>query len=151
MSVTSQDSEDKLNTELNLVPFIDLLSSLVLFLLITAVWMQIGTIPASVESKGKSRVAVNENTRVQIHMTVKGIDLSWPPAVTGPKPRFLKPVAGGFDYDQLLAVLELAAKKNTSPIVVAVSSEDAVAYGQVIQAIDTAKKAGFGSVALSTN
>ena len=34
----------ELNAELNLTPFIDLLSTMVCFLLITAVWIEIGTV-----------------------------------------------------------------------------------------------------------
>ena len=49
-----EGSGDRLNTELNLVPFIDLLSSLVLFLLVTTIWMQVGTITVSADSQGKA-------------------------------------------------------------------------------------------------
>lgn len=38
------DSNEKLNFDLNLVPFIDLLSVLIIFLLLTAVWVNIGAI-----------------------------------------------------------------------------------------------------------
>ena len=42
------------NAELNLVPYIDLLSTLICFLLITAVWQQISSLPASGQAPSDS-------------------------------------------------------------------------------------------------
>jgi biopolymer transport protein TolR len=145
--VSSDNGGDNLSVELNLVPFIDLLSSLVLFLLVTAVWLQVGTIPASVESKGKSRVSLTEQNRVMIHMTSKGVQLTWPGNYAGKNrlPRQLP-----LDGPKLLDTLTIAAKDLASSVV-AVTSDDLVEYGMVVQAIDMAKKAGFTTVALGTN
>ena len=41
---TGLGKKKELNAELNLTPFIDLLSTMVCFLLITAVWIEIGTV-----------------------------------------------------------------------------------------------------------
>src|SRR5947209_3686170 len=73
-------STNGLNVELNLVPFIDLLSALVLFLLLSAVWIQISAIQAGVDSKGKKSAAQGTpvNDRLNIVVNAKGIDLEWP-------------------------------------------------------------------------
>src|SRR6185436_16819046 len=44
----------KVNSELNLVPFIDLLSTLICFLLITAVWQQISVVSTNTSSTTSS-------------------------------------------------------------------------------------------------
>src|SRR4051812_39571420 len=77
MAGVSQDQDDSLNVELNLVPFIDLLSSLVLFLLITAVWMQIGTVPVDVESKGRGQAPPSPSQTLFVHVKNKVYELNW--------------------------------------------------------------------------
>ena len=149
---SSERDESKLNVELNLVPFIDLLSSLVLFLLVTAVWLQVGTIPASVESTGKARFASNEETRLTVRLTPQGFQLSWPSAISAKLklPKTVAKVGNAFDLSKLEEALLLFPKSKTMPLA-AVTSEDSVEYGLVVETIDTLKKSGFTSVALSTN
>ncbi|MBK9294700.1 MAG: biopolymer transporter ExbD [Oligoflexia bacterium] len=149
MGFSAGQADDDLNVELNLVPFIDLLSSLVLFLLVTAVWLQVGTIPASVESKGQSRVSVSEQNRLTINLTNSGIKLSWPESF---KQRSQVPSNISADFTKLSNVLGSAIKLSSAitSVTVGVASEDSVEYGKVVKAIDVAKKAGFNIVALST-
>src|SRR3954465_2907655 len=81
--VSSEQGGDKLNTELNLVPFIDLLSTLVLFLLVTTVWLQVAAIPASVDSKGKASSSQAVEKRLLVHITSSGYRLTWPASAAG--------------------------------------------------------------------
>ncbi len=145
------NSDNKLNVELNLVPFIDLLSSLTLFLLVTAVWIQVGTIPASVESSGKARASSTANY-LTVHLTPAGFQLTWPNSVSHSSalPRSIATNHGEFDFIKLEKVLLVASKSKTLPPA-AVSSEDSVEYGKVVETIDSMKKSGFINVALSTN
>lgn len=150
--VSSENGDNKLNVELNLVPFIDLLSSLTLFLLVTAVWIQVGTIPASVESTGKARFSMAPENHLLVHLTSQGFQLTWPTTVTNRAslPRGLPSNRGQFDFLKLEKVLALVPKMKTMPLA-AVSSEDNVEYGSVVETIDSIKKSGFTIVALSTN
>src|ERR1700760_4390461 len=52
-SVGTGDGKKSLNVELNIVPFIDLMSCLTAFLLVTAVWVNIAQI--NIQPKGKTR------------------------------------------------------------------------------------------------
>lgn len=54
-------SKKELNAELNLTPFIDLLSTCVCFLLITAVWIEIGTVEIK-QSHGTEAAASKKET-----------------------------------------------------------------------------------------
>ena len=144
---------DKLNFELNLVPFIDLLSALVLFLLVTAVWAQISAIPASVETAGKKTTTPTPATppeeRLVIHVTAKGQDLTWPTANGTNLPKSFARTPTGFDYGKLTQTLRDAVK--TKAIASAgVSADTDVEYGDVVETIDAVKMAGIGSVAIST-
>jgi biopolymer transport protein ExbD len=144
--VSTDQGGDNLNVELNLVPFIDLFSSLVLFLLVTAVWLQVGTIPASVESKGQSRFSAAESNRLTVRMTTGGIQVTWPASLAG-----AGLPAGAPNFQRLHSILASALAKMKSQPVVAVTSEDRVEYGAVIEAIDVIKKAGYNTVALGTD
>jgi len=52
-SLGTGDGKKSLNVELNIVPFIDLMSCLTAFLLVTAVWVNIAQI--NIQPKGKTR------------------------------------------------------------------------------------------------
>lgn len=52
-AVGTDDGKKSVNVELNIVPFIDLMSCLTAFLLVTAVWVNIAQI--NIQPKGKSR------------------------------------------------------------------------------------------------
>lgn len=147
--VSTEQGSNKLDTELNLVPFIDLLSTLVLFLLVTAVWLQIAAIPASVDSKGKAVVSDTPQSKLVVHLTPAGFQLTWPANVAG-KISGLPRKAGAYDLERLIVATSPVVKSNPSALA-AVSAEDTVDYGWVVQTIDALKTAGFSSVAMSTN
>ncbi len=138
-----------LNVELNLVPFIDLLSSLVLFLLVTAVWTQISVIPTAVKTPGRTTAATTPETKqLDLRVTSKGYELTWPANVT--LPTVIPKRANDFDKEALMNVM-IAAAKSQNVAGANVSGEETVEYGAVIEAIDTVKTGGLPSVALRTN
>jgi len=148
--VTSEQNE-KLNVEPNLVPFIDLLSTLVLFLLVTAVWLQISAIPAAIDSKGRSTASVAPQERLTIHLSSQGIQLTWPAKAAGRFPGSVRKTSDGYDNEKLISILKKALAMQGMFSSVAVSSDDTVEYASVIQAIDSVKAAGVASLALSVN
>ena len=153
MGGVNTDSGESLNTELNLVPFIDLLSSLVLFLLITAVWVQISAIPTGIDTKGSVPLLdSNKNNILSIHLNEKGYELTWPTSIpeSWKLPRIVEKKDQSYDYAQLNALLTAAVQGGAKPLT-SVSADDTIEYGEVIQAIDTAKLGGLETVAISTN
>jgi biopolymer transport protein ExbD len=142
---------NNLNIDLNLVPFIDLLSTLTLFLLVSAVWVQISTIPAAVQNNARnpSSVTPPPDTRVTVHISKKAMDLTWPGRVTG-FPKSLPLKAGTYDLESLTGILTQAST-NKALTGANVSSDEDVEYGMVISLIDAVKAGGLISVALNTN
>lgn len=151
--VSSDQGKDTFNVELNLVPFIDLLSSLVLFLLLTAVWVQISSISTKVDAKGPVALLKQQPEQIlQIHLSEKGYEISIPPSVPEKLgiPTFLPKLQGNFDNAALEQSLrKLAGQKSPPPA--AVSAEDNVGYEDVIHTIDSARAGGLPAVALSAN
>jgi len=143
---TEQGSNgNKLDVALNLVPFIDLLSTLVLFLLLTVVWVQIAAVQASVDSKGKSTVSNSDQSKLVITLKPEGIDVSWP-STLGKRalPRQVK------NLELLTGTLQKLLQEG-QVLPASVGGDDRVEYGAVIQALDYLKAAGLTNVALNTD
>lgn len=147
--VSHNQSGDSLNTELNLVPFIDLLSSLILFLLVTAVWLQVGTITVSADSKGKAVKEQAPKPTLFVHLGPDGYNLRLENVgANGAKvPALVPKVNGEFDFEKLIAELKQSLGTQL-PETAAISSDDNISYKNVIHAVDAMKQVGFPSVAL---
>ena len=142
----SGDSGEKLNVELNLVPFIDLLSSLVLFLLLTTVWVQVSTINSKIEKTGSAPALKREDSQLSIRLTPIGFSLSWPNRLAG-FPAEIPKRDGKFDYPALEAKLNEGRQKFPE-VTASVNADDAVDYGEVIRTIDSGKQSGLTNVGI---
>lgn len=149
------DEKGSVNVELNIIPFIDLMSCLTAFLLVTAVWVNIAQI--NIQPKGKTRDTSNvqkDDETVTLSVLVQtdriwiGLsrvnefqeipklpeDHDWTKFETTLKEH----KASAFFADR--ADLEIAAESTTA---------SPVKYQDVIRAMDYAIKAGFIDVGLS--
>jgi len=68
---TLKGAKRELNSDLNLTPFIDLLSTLVCFLLISAVWIQVGSMDLK-QSHGTDAAAPKETASVDVVLGTPG-------------------------------------------------------------------------------
>jgi biopolymer transport protein ExbD len=149
------DEKGSVNVELNIIPFIDLMSCLTAFLLVTAVWVNIAQI--NIQPKGKTRDTSNvqkDDETVTLSVLVqadriwvglsrvnefqeipkKAEDQDWEKFETTLKEH----KASAFFADR--ADLEIAAESTT---------QAPVKYQDVIRAMDYAIKVGFIDVGLS--
>jgi biopolymer transport protein ExbD len=60
------DAKGSVNVELNIVPFIDLMSCLTAFLLVTAVWVNIAQI--NIQPKGKTTTVTDDINEVTVQV-----------------------------------------------------------------------------------
>jgi len=136
-----------LDSELNLVPFIDLLSCLISFLLITAVWTQISSLKVA-QSGG---VTQTENTPeegtidVRVTMTQKGYILSLA-SVVQEVPKIARKVEPGaenppggpmaFDTKTLTDKLKVVKSQFTNQHAVTVAAEDDVVFDDLVETVD---------------
>jgi biopolymer transport protein ExbD len=135
---TGKGGKKALDAELNLVPFIDLLSCCISFLLITAVWTQIAGLQVA-SSGGPPELQQKENTiDVKLLLSDKGYSLSMAgglveiPKVPGKD--------GVLAYDRKALEEKLKTLKTTIPdqTAITVQPEDAVAYADLVETVDTA-------------
>ena len=142
------DRKKPLHAELNLVPYIDLLTCMVAFLLITAVWTQLARLKVQQKGQGdaESQAMVDE-TRVAVAVHADGFNL----IVKGeqkPIPLKEKGLGRALDYgrleDELKAVKQLFPDKTDIQVI----SEDPIQFDALVKTMDAAMNAGFPAVSL---
>jgi biopolymer transport protein ExbD len=154
----SIDTGDKksLNVELNIVPFIDLMSCLTAFLLVTAVWSNIAQI--TIQPKGKQRnnepppevIPAKISMLIQPEVIYVGVT-----SLPGFDPVTAKMANGDYDWATVENALALLRKddafegRNDIEIAAESTTQSPVHYKNIIKAMDVASKSGFDSVGLS--
>jgi len=137
------------DSELNLVPYIDLLTCMVTFLLITAVWTQLARIDVTQKGQAQSAEQTDEKppeTRLVVVINEDGFLIAGG-AAGDQKP--IKKKEGKYDYDTLLAILKEVKKTYPDKRDVHIASDDGIQYQFIIQAMDTALTANFPDIALT--
>jgi biopolymer transport protein TolR len=152
------DDKKSRNIELNIIPFIDLMSCLTAFLLVTAVWVNVSQL--SVESAGKSRESGDPCERdpdcdkPKLSVLVDS-DQIWIGVSRVNEFESIPKVNGQYDWQKLEE--RLKAQKASSFFLDATNIEIAaqsthtspVTYQNLVAAMDVAVKVGFGNVGLT--
>jgi len=150
------DSKHDVNVELNIVPFIDLMSCLTAVLLVTAVWVQIAQLDIKPKGKARDQILCIECDKVVLSVLIQHDNIWLVQSRIGEQqsiPRTGDATAywgsfkasleelkkGAFFVDR--SDLELAAES--------ISDESAVLYQDIIQAMDIAKATGFSDIGLT--
>src|SRR4051794_30947040 len=143
------------NVDLNIVPFIDLMSCLTAFLLVTAVWVNIAEI--NIQPKGKSRDQVQvqeDNERVILSVLLQS-DRIWVGLSRVNEFQEIPKKGDQQDWEKFESTLK-EHKSSTfftdrSDLEIAAESTTAapVKYQDIIHAMDLAVKVGFVDVGLS--
>jgi biopolymer transport protein ExbD len=135
-----------LDAQLNLVPFIDLLSCCISFLLITAVWTQLSRI--NVNQKGQGQAGEKtEDTPPELKLVVVVDDSGYRISAGAdivPVPK------KGNDYDFATLNQKLAdiKKEHQDKNDITIASDDTVKYDNIVKTMDSALSAGFHDVSL---
>jgi len=145
---TGKGGKKPLDASINLVPFIDLLSCCISFLLITAVWTQLARMDVTQKSKAPSG-AVDEPPKPDVTLTLminkdgyifsKSTGESTPIEMKGEE----------YDYAKLADILEKAKKDHPEKEDISIKADDAIIYNKVIRTMDVVISAKFPNVALS--
>ena len=126
-----------LDATLNLVPFIDLLSCCISFLLITAVWTQIAGLQVASSGGPPDQDKKQEQTiDVKLLMSDQGYSLTMAGAVIE-IPKVAKDGAPGFDLKTLTEKLKTLKATLPEQSAITLQPEDAVAYEDLVTTVDT--------------
>ena len=140
------------NIDLNLVPFIDLMSVLITFLLITAVWTQVSMIQIGSSLYGKKSdtqpaPTPPPNADVVLKVEVKSTGYQ---VVVGKDQISLPQKDGAYDDVGLLAQLQRVKQLYPEKVDAVVAVEDTLAYESMIKTMDNLLVAGFTVISFAT-
>jgi biopolymer transport protein TolR len=140
-----KSSRKALNADLNLVPYIDLLTCMVAFLLITAVWTQLARLSAQQKGQGQAGEETPPELQVKIVVVVnqEGFNL-----VVGQDQTPIPKRGTDYDFEKLAAELKKAKDAHPDKNDVQVASEDQIVFDTLIRTMDTALSARFPDISL---
>lgn len=131
-----------LNASLNLVPYIDLLTCMVAFLLITAVWTQLAQLKTMQRGPGGEQ---EDKPMAKIAVVVGDDNLN---VVVNQDREVVPDKNGQPDWDLLATLLKKAKSQFPDKDDVQIASVDSVVFGRLTGVMDTTIAAGFPAVAL---
>ncbi len=150
--IEQRGSGRQANFELNLVPFIDLMSVLITFLLITAVWTQVSMIQLGSSIEGKKSadqkpVDPPQNSDVVLRVDAK--EQGWrvvmeKETVTIPKKN------NQYDLEGLIAALKPFKEKWPDKIDAKLTVEEQMHYEVLITGMDALLQSGFPQITIPT-
>jgi biopolymer transport protein ExbD len=144
------------NVELNIVPFIDLMSCLTAFLLVTAVWVNIAQI--NIQPKGKNRDTANvqqDDEHVTLSVLVQSDRIWVGLSRVNEFQEIAKKPDGQQDWEKFETTLKdhkasaFFADRADLEIAAESTTQAPVQYQDIIHAMDVAVKVGFIDVGLS--
>jgi biopolymer transport protein ExbD len=136
------------DSDIPLVPFIDLLLCCVMFLLVTAVWNQLARINANQQQPGQeapNEPPPEEKIKVILQVQSTGYVLA---STAGDRIEIPK-VADKFDDEELRNKLQERKRLEPNRRDLVVAPEDGVLYADVIGAMDMVVGEGFPDMSLS--
>ncbi len=154
LGTSGKGGKKPLDAMINLVPFIDLMAVTIVFLIMTAVWTQLGRLQVSQSGQNSSETEQPQTQLQPITLLITEKDLKL--TVGGSQ---LDPIAITRDSKQRIEVEKLIAKlkelKTQQPdqSAITLSTEDNVKYEDLVRLIDTVVQDGtnplFPSVSVS--
>jgi biopolymer transport protein ExbD len=142
--IGGKGGKKSLNVSLNLVPFIDLMSVCVTFLLMTAVWTQTGRISVDQSvQKPQKQQQTEPPKRLTVLLDKAGYTVKFSDGQPEPIPM----VSGKYDTVALKKKLEDLKLPKDQKVVVA--PEDTVAYTDMITAMDSCMILGLVNVVVA--
>jgi len=148
MSISVQGPESggkkSLSADLNLVPYIDLLTCMVAFLLITAVWTQLAQLNVKQRGSGGDQEGTPPMTKIVLLVGDEGFNL-----LVGDDRQSVPKQAGTYDFAALARHLKQAKQDHPDKDDLQIAAEDTVVFEPLSEAMDTAIAAGFPLISLT--
>ena len=147
----SKGNRKDTNFELNLVPFIDLMSVMITFLLITAVWSQVSMIKLGSSIYGKEntdeKMKPPPRSDVPFRLDVKATGYR---IIIGKQKIQIPKVNNEYDKRSLLARLEQIKQAYPDKVDCVITAEEELKYEYLIHGMDLLLRAGFPAVSVAT-
>jgi biopolymer transport protein TolR len=137
------------NVELNLVPFIDLMSVCIIFLLVTAVWTQVSMIQlgSSIYSKKTEGLDVpppREDVNLRLDVKSDGYTL-----VVGKTTSAIPKKDGAYDEATLMGAMKQLKTQYPDKADAMINVADEVVYEEAIRGMDVMLNSGFTNISVA--
>jgi biopolymer transport protein ExbD len=132
-----------LDAVVNVVPFIDLLSCCLAFLLITAVWTQVGKLQITQSGGSPEEQRPVQTLLLTLGLSEKGFELG---VGQGGAVVDIPKKGADFDFQGLSNKLKDVKDRFPDQRTITVSPEDSVLYEDLVKTIDTCMKLGLQDV-----
>jgi biopolymer transport protein ExbD len=133
------------NADLNLVPYIDLLTCMVAFLLITAVWSQLARL--QVQQKGQGQ-AGEDTPPEKVFKLVVVVNADGFNLVADQDQQPIPKKGDQYDYEKLGAELKKIKETHADKNDIQVASEDTIKFEVLVRTMDVALSARFPDISL---
>ncbi len=146
---TGKGGKKPLDAAINLVPFIDLLSCCISFLLITAVWTQLARMDVTQKGQGAAGSTDEKPPEPTVNLTLyidkDGYTFAKSTGESTPIPM----KGDDYDYTKLADILKDAKTAYPDKNDIAVKADDSVLYNKIIRTMDIVLSAKFPDIGLS--
>jgi len=132
------------NSDLNLVPYIDLLTCMIAFLLITAVWTQLARLEVAQKGQGEAD-GQDQEPQMKIAVLVHAEGFA---VVVDQEQRPVPLQRGAYDYQALTKELKALKTAHPDKSDMQVLSEDHIQFDTLVQTMDAAMASGFPAISL---
>ncbi len=141
-----KSGKKSVNADLNLVPYIDLLTCMVSFLLITAVWSQLARLEAHQKGQGQAgsdEAPPEKKLKLVVVVNEEGFNV-----VADADQQPLPKKGTDYDYEKLGTELKKLKEANPDKTDIQVASEDQIKFEILVKTMDTALTARFPDISL---
>jgi len=139
----------EVDADIPLIPFIDLLLCCVMFLLVTAVWNQLGSVEANLPQSGRTgdpATEVEQRLPLTVLIDHEGYRVG---SDAGDETRIPLAAEGEWDVSALRAHLEHRRDIAPNEHDVVVSADDGVQYARMVETMDVLAGSGYSGVTVS--
>ena len=137
---SSKGGKKPLDAMINLVPFIDLMAVTIVFLIMTAVWTQLGRLQVSQSASG-AEPPETPSLPITLLISEKDLRLTVGGSQLDPFP-VLRDEKGRIDTGKLMTKLKELKSQQPDQAAITLSTEDSVKYEDLVRLIDTVVKDG---------
>jgi biopolymer transport protein ExbD len=134
-----------LNADLNLVPYIDLLTCMVAFLLITAVWSQLARLNVHQKGQGQAGEDTPPEKVFKLIVLVNGEGFN---LVADQDQQPIPKKGEAYDFEKLSDELKKIKDGHPDKTDIQVASEDTIKFETLVRTMDAAMTARFPDVSL---
>lgn len=142
LGTSSKSGKKSLDAMLNLVPFIDLMAVTIVFLIMSAVWTQLGRLQVSSAGHSPGEDTTAPQTQpVILRITEKELTLTFGSSSLDPI-AITRDSNGNIEVEKLLRELREVHGQQPDQGAITLSTDDSVRYQDLVRLIDTVVKDG---------